>query len=243
MIPRIIHYCWLSDDPLPLHIQLYIDNWKEILKGYTFMLWNTETFNVHSVNWVSQAFESKKYAFAADYIRLYALYNYGGIYLDSDVELIRSFDSLLHNKSFIGRETSGDLEAAVIGSIPKIPWIEELLQYYESNNFVDPISKKHNTLPLPLLIEKLIKKSSFHIQNMDVVIYDKSYFSPKNISTGKIHLEPQTFCIHHFDGNWVKNNLTNRIKRRVHSFLSLVSGPKLYRKIIETYRLIRQTGR
>ena len=91
MIPKIIHYCWLSKDPIPKDMQMFIDGWYEKLPDYEFMLWDFNRFDIHSSQWVKEAFSKKKYAFAADYIRLYALYNYGGIYMDMDVEVLKSF--------------------------------------------------------------------------------------------------------------------------------------------------------
>ena len=99
MIPKIIHYCWLSSDPIPLQFEEYIKSWKVHLPDYEFMLWNFDTFDIDESIWVKEAFENKKYAFAADYIRLFAVYNYGGIYLDKDVELLKSFDPFLELNS------------------------------------------------------------------------------------------------------------------------------------------------
>lgn len=94
MIPKIIHLCWLSGDPYPPKIQKCLESWKKFLPEYEVMLWDGNRFDLNSSSWVAQAF-AKKYAFAADYIRMYALYHYGGIYLDSDVEVLKSFDELL----------------------------------------------------------------------------------------------------------------------------------------------------
>ena len=95
MIPKIIHYCWLSGDPFPDLINKCIDSWHNILSDYEFMLWDTRKIDVNSNLWLKQAYENKKYAFAADYIRFFALYHYGGIYLDADVEVLKDFKSLL----------------------------------------------------------------------------------------------------------------------------------------------------
>ena len=89
MIPKIIHYCWLSRDEFPPLIKTCIDTWKEQLPDYEFILWDTNRFKLESNIWVQQAFDTKKYAFAADYIRLYAIYNFGGIYLDTDIEVLK----------------------------------------------------------------------------------------------------------------------------------------------------------
>ena len=110
MIPKIIHLCWLSGDPYPRKIQDCLDSWKKHLPSYEIILWDTKRFNIHEVPWVEQAFNTKKYAFAADYIRLYALYHHGGIYLDSDVEILKSLDNFLELPYFVGAETSGTIE-------------------------------------------------------------------------------------------------------------------------------------
>ena len=102
MIPKIIHYCWLSNDPIPSNIQHYMDSWKKYLPDYEFIHWNFDKFDKSSSRWVSEAFDNKKYAFAADYIRLYALYHYGGIYLDMDVEVLKSFNPFLSLQTMMG---------------------------------------------------------------------------------------------------------------------------------------------
>ena len=136
MIPKQIHLCWLSGDPYPAKIEKCLASWKKFLPDYEVILWDTKRFDLESVPWVKQAFEAKKYAFAADYIRFYALYNYGGIYLDSDVEVLRSFDPLLELPYFAGAETSGTIEAAVLGAEKGCDWIKQCLDYYQGRNFI-----------------------------------------------------------------------------------------------------------
>ena len=117
MIPKLIHYCWLSNDPVPESLQRYMDSWKRVLPDYEFVLWNFDNFDKSTSLWVRQAFDNKKYAFAADYIRLYALYNYGGFYLDMDVEVLRSYNEFLQLREVICFENSKDnrLEVAAFG--------------------------------------------------------------------------------------------------------------------------------
>ena len=102
MIPKILHLCWLSGDAYPAKIAKCIDSWKRVLPDYDIILWDTKRFPLSQSQWVREAFEKKKYAFAADYIRFYALYTMGGIYLDSDVEVLKSFDDLLDLPYFMG---------------------------------------------------------------------------------------------------------------------------------------------
>jgi Mannosyltransferase OCH1 and related enzymes len=135
MIPKIIHYCWLSGDPYPPIIRECLETWKECLGDYEIWLWDRERFDIASTAWTKEAFECKKYAFAADYIRLYALYNYGGIYLDSDVTVYKSFDDLLDRPYFIGEDYLHCFEPAIIGAEKGCEWIKTVLDYYENRHF------------------------------------------------------------------------------------------------------------
>ena len=137
MIPKIIHLCWLSGDSYPPKISKCLSTWKKFLPDYEVILWDTKRFNLNSSIWVRQAFEKKKYAFAADYIRFYALYHYGGIYLDSDVEVLKSFDDLLDLPYFIGAEKAQTPEAAIIGAEKGCDWIKLCLDYYKDRPFIN----------------------------------------------------------------------------------------------------------
>ena len=143
-IPKIIHYCWLSGEPYPELVQRCMQSWREKLPDYEFILWDMSRFDNHSVPWVEQACNVKKWAFAADYIRLYALYNYGGIYLDSDVEVLRPFDDLLDRPYFFGREHTPDrienqdsIEAATMGAEKELPFLKKVMGFYEDHEFIN----------------------------------------------------------------------------------------------------------
>lgn len=135
MIPKIIHLCWLSGDAYPPLIQKCINSWKTVLPDYEIWLWDGKRFDINSSIWVKEAFSVKKYAFAADYIRCYALYHFGGIYLDSDVEVIKSFDDLLHLPYFVGKEQAGGFEAATMGFEKGHPFFKHMLDYYDGRHF------------------------------------------------------------------------------------------------------------
>lgn len=134
MIPKIIHLCWLSGDAYPPLIQKCINSWKTVLPDYEIWLWDGKRFDINSSIWVKEAFSVKKYAFAADYIRCYALYHFGGIYLDSDVEVIKSFDDLLHLPYFVGKEQAGGFEAATMGFEKGHPFFKHMLDYYDGRH-------------------------------------------------------------------------------------------------------------
>ena len=129
MIPKIIHLCWLSGNEYPPLIKKCVESICSKLPDYEIKIWTKENFDIDSVLWVKQAFEAKKYAFAADYIRFWSLYNYGGIYLDSDVEVLKSFDDFLGCRSFTGFEYLNIPEAAVVGAEKGTEWIKNCLDW------------------------------------------------------------------------------------------------------------------
>lgn len=177
MIPKIIHLCWLSGDPYPTDIQLCLDSWKKHLPDYEIWLWDTKRFDIDSTRWTRQAFDAKKYAFAADYIRLYALYNYGGIYLDSDVLVYKSFDPLLSLPYFVGHDQAGCFEAAVIGCEPGCQWIKDILDSYEGMPFIRE-DGTYDMLPMPCRFRFVLSDKGYkfykikHLEDLDASQYD-----------------------------------------------------------------------
>lgn len=172
MIPKIIHYCWLSNDPFPEVIQNCINSWKKILPDYEFVKWDTKRFDINSVPYVKEAFKQKKYAFCADYIRVYALYTMGGIYLDSDVMLYKSFDPFLSYKSFSSleyhyyftyahvknkKERLVGIEAAVLGSEKGEQWTKDVMDYLETQSFSNKKKNLEKNI-MPRVIARILKE-------------------------------------------------------------------------------------
>ena len=232
MIPKILHLCWLSDDPFPPLVEKCVQTWKSILHDYEIMLWNRDRFDIASVPWVSEAFSKKKYAFAADYIRFYALYHYGGIYLDSDVEVLKSFDPLLSKSFFVGKETNGDIEAAVLGAEQGLGWIKQCLDYYNDRHFIMP-DGRFDMRPVPLLMNEILEKNSI------TDVYPSDFFSPKSSTSKKIKLTRNTYCIHHFDGNWIESSFRAALKAKAHDCLISLFGHNLHSKIVNLIRSLK----
>lgn len=232
MIPKIVHFCWLSNDPYPKLISDCISSWKQHLPDYELMLWNTKRIDVNSNIWLKQAYENKKYAFAADYIRFYALFHHGGIYLDADVEVLRSFDALLGRKEFVGEEASGDIEAAVMGTEKGCKWVKQCLDYYQDRPFIKQ-DGSFDTKPVPLLVSKIL---SMH---PEVKIFPYTYFSPKDYNIKRIDVTPDTYCIHHFDGKWVKKGIVYEIKKFFHKLLYTLFGNSGHHKMVRFIRLFK----
>lgn len=210
MIPKIIHYCWLSQDQIPETYQAYMKLWKIKLPDYQFILWNTERFDLNQTIWTKQAFDVNMYACAADYIRLYAVYTCGGIYLDTDMEVIKPFDRLLDEEIMLGYENhkNGNLEAGCFGAVKGHPYIRKCMEYFEENQFFDPdeegkikgmpVWERHEYID-PLILPEIMKEVlKGHFQNNGYRIYPREYFTAKNIVTGVIEKKDTTFTVHHF---------------------------------------------
>ena len=213
MIPKIIHLCWLSGDKYPPEIQKCLDSWKIHLPDYEVWLWDTNRFDVNSTLWTKQAFAEKKFAFVADYIRLYALYNYGGIYLDSDVLVYKSFDDLLDLPYFIGQDYCGSFEAAVIGAEKGISWIKRILDRYESRSFIME-NGEYDMLPLPVVFFQQLmmtynfvgikKKQNYIWDDQTIWLFDNDFFNSRN-SIGSRQTK-KSYCSHNYAGSWVSKN-------------------------------------
>lgn len=249
MIPKIIHYCWLSKDSYPADVKRCISSWKENLPDYEIILWDTIRFDINSVRWVEEAFSKKKYAFAADYIRFYALYNFGGIYLDSDVEVLRSFDDLLNCQSFVGFEYSGLLEAAVIGAEKHCNWAKECLSWYDNRAFFDE-NGKTKEIVLPIVMSSIYEKI-FNCQLLDKnmiknfngnYLYPYHYFSPKNYYRDTIEIKNTTYTIHHFATAWLNKNYIVQIKKIIHVFMIKIFGKSFHDLILYKIRKMKNSS-
>lgn len=207
MIPKTIHYCWLSGEQMPEDFRRHIDGWRRAMPDYEFILWDMEAMKDCGSEYFMKAAKAKRYAFASDYVRLYALYNHGGIYLDCDVEVLKSFTPLLHLPYFICREdTKHGIEAAVIGAEKGCQWIKGCLDYYDTqkelSNEVMPSVMKKIFEEKGLTIKEISSPKDFHKDDNEVQILPAAYFSPKSYVTNKINVKPETYCIHHFSGSW-----------------------------------------
>ena len=211
MIPKIIHYCWFGDN----HTQQQIDNlnkvvshWKEKCPDYKIIEWNESNFDISKNRFASEAYLCRKWAFVADYARMKVLEEYGGIYLDTDVELLNNFDNFLDLPAFFGFESKWYICTAVIGAEKHNKLIKAWLSFYEKKSFILPIGALRFT-PNVRILTRILKRTdcnfkgnnSYQVLN-DCVIYPNDYFSPKNYHTKEIKLTDNTVSIHHFNGSW-----------------------------------------
>jgi hypothetical protein len=210
MIPKVIHYVWFSGDEKPEKIKACIDTWLKVLPDYEIREWSLKDVDEIRKNnkYFDQALKNKKWSFATDYLRLWILYNVGGIYLDTDVEVLKSFDPFLNDGFFTCYERQKTLEAAVMGSEKGNKFAKEFLDLYSSRDFEEELSKGTPEIIPAILADYLAKNYKYKPRNRHTIleglhIYPYKYFSPKNGYTRKIHTNKNTVCIHHFANTWV----------------------------------------
>ena len=218
MIPKIIHYCWFGRGPLPELAQKCIASWKKYLPDYEIKEWNEDNFDVNIIPYTAEAYKAKKYAFVSDYARFWILYRYGGIYFDTDVEVIRPIDDIIERGNFMGFETdpkpqlkADASEASVapglgLGVNPGLGLIKKMLDFYEGRHF-EFVSGGIGQLTIVHIATEVLRKAGLKqqqgIQQVDDMwIYPAEFFCPINLKTGRIHVKPNTRTIHHYAGTW-----------------------------------------
>ncbi len=243
MIPKIIHFCWLSDDPFPKKIQRCINSWKKQFPDYEIIHWSTKNFDIHRNKWVEQAYNSGDFAVVADYVRFYALYTIGGIYLDSDVEVLDSFEDFFKYKCFFSYEYTGLPEAAVVGAEKGTPWLKNALDWYDRQSFLNENGTKNRVIA-PLILKYAFETGTDFVLCDDEKIHDVDgnlvltyeYFSPKNGFSGMMYDSENTIAIHHFNSAWLKPGVMRKAKKFVHLFLIRILGKKAYNRFMYKYR-------
>lgn len=217
-IPKIIHYCWFGKNSLPELAVKCIASWKKYLPDYEIKEWNEENYDVRKIPYIAQAYNAKKYAFVSDYARFDILYQYGGLYFDTDVEVIKPLNEILKRGAFAGVERAGSLNAGLGLASPAASSIyKEILDSYKNSSFI----KDDDSMDLTTVVTRvsdIFRKHGFtdknEIQEVDgIIIYPTEYFCPKDIETGKLTVTKNTVSIHWFDGSWVSGKRIIKIKQ------------------------------
>ena len=225
MIPKVIHYCWFGGNPLPESVKKLIGTWKKYCPDYEIKEWNESNFDIHTLPYVKEAYKNRKWAFVSDVARLHALVNEGGIYMDTDVEVVRSLDPLLTNRAFLGFEGTKYIATNMMGCEPQHPFFKTFLNTYSKRTF----RKEDGTLDLTtnvVVISKLLQ--DIYALNMkgeeqmigDIHIYPGEYFSPYDYISGKLKKSKLTYTIHWFDNSWIKQStLRTKISQLYHRII------------------------
>lgn len=219
MIPKKIHYCWFGRGAMPQLAIKCINSWKQYLPDYEIVVWNEDSFDINSNRYVREAYESKKYAFVTDYVRLYALYHQGGIYMDTDVEVLKPLDSFLDDSAFTGCEDDMMCVTGTMASEKGHSWIAKLLSDYDDRSFILPDGSFDKTPNTKVITDLTINEYGWKPKNIHQIlkdglnIYPFDVFCAKQWRTGKITITKNTHTIHHFSASWLSK--TDKFKHQI----------------------------
>ena len=229
-IPKIIHYCWFGKGNLPKLAEKCIESWKKYCPQYKIVCWNEDNFDINQNKYAKEAYEAGKWAFVSDYVRLKVLYDEGGIYLDTDVELVKPLDKLIEDGGFMGFDDNGVISTGLGFACEKgNKLIEELLADYDGISFIRN-DGTYDLTPCPDRNTKTMQKLGFDINNqnqvfMGIKILPEDYLCPVKYYTGKKIMTDNTYSIHHFCASW-----TSKTAKRT-LFIKRIIGVKLYDKL------------
>ncbi|ULH06408.1 glycosyltransferase family 32 protein [Alcaligenes faecalis] len=204
MIPRIIHFCWFGRGKKNKLIESCISSWERYLPDYEIMEWNEDNFDVSSNGYVFEAYKKRKWAFVSDFVRLYAIKEYGGIYLDTDVEVFRSFDKFLGHKAFTGFENyKGALApiTAVMAAEKGHPWVSRLIAEYDTASFRAADGTDDLTTNTIKITKILMNEYSVSLDDQYQILKDDLHLYPSNIFCN--YKIGTSYSMHHFNGSWI----------------------------------------
>lgn len=238
-IPKTIHYCWFGRKEKPGIVKKCIESWKKYLPQYEILEWNESNFNIDLNSYVKEAYNAGKYAFVSDYVRVFALYYYGGIYLDTDVEVYKPFDDLLHHTSFWGFEQENFIATSTIGAEKGNALIKEFLDSYNEKNFIrndGTFNQLTNVAIITKLLEDKGLKSNGQYQEINEmgVFYPQTYFSPYDYINCQTFITEKTYTMHHFYKSWLPP--AKRIKGKIKFILSKLIGGHNIARLRKIYR-------
>lgn len=203
MIPKIIHYCWFGGKPKPKSVLKYIDTWKKHCPDYKILEWNETNYDICKNKYIMGAYKEKKWAFVSDYCRIDVLCQYGGIYLDTDVEVLKNFDELLHLKAFVGMESKILVATCLIASEKNGDMVKDFLSCYDNQEF-DSLNPGTNVLRLTSLLKEKYGQVGPEIDDIKyVTIFPFEYFVANDYGTGKVKKTINTYSIHHYTSTWL----------------------------------------
>lgn len=207
MIPKKIHYCWFGRGKMPELAVKCIESWKKFLPEYEIKEWNEDNFDLDLYPYVREAYDNRKFAFVTDVVRLYVLYHEGGIYMDTDVEVLKPLDRFLDCHAFSGFEDDIHVPTGIMASEKGGKWAKENLLYYDGRHFVNEegecdLTTNVVTITNYMLPYGLKQNNTFQQFPELITFYPKDYFCPKSYEDGKIYLTDKTYTIHHFAGSW-----------------------------------------
>jgi hypothetical protein len=216
MIPKVIHYCWFGKGEMPKLAKKCIESWEKHCPEYQIIQWNEENFDITSNQYVYEAYQSKKFAFVTDYVRLYVMYHYGGIYMDTDVEVVSSLDKFLNHQAFSGFETPVFIPTGIMACEKGFNLFGDFLAFYNNKRFIKEdgsldLTSNVRTMTSILDNKGLVKNGQFQVVN-GFALYPVEYFCPLDNATGRLTRTENTATIHWFNKSWIDAKKRNRSK-------------------------------
>lgn len=235
-IPKIIHYCWFGNNTKSKTILKCIESWRIYAPDYEIIEWNEKNFEVNKYEYARQAYLEKKYAFVSDVARFDVLYNYGGIYLDTDVELLKPIDFIRNSNIFMGYSQNGLVASGLImGSKKGEKILKDIINYYETNSFLLSNGRPNMTTVVTIVSEILEKKGVIldgtFSEKEGVVLYPAEYFDPFDYENNELKITDKTISIHHYAASW-KSEKDMKIFR-IGIVIKKIVGKNMYKKIAE----------
>ena len=229
MIPKIIHYCWFGHNSLPPLAIKCIESWKKYFPDYEIKEWNEDNFDVNIIPYTKEAYAAKKYAFVSDYARFWILYKYGGLYFDTDVEVIRPMDDIIAKGPFMGCENEVENNGATALAVaPGLGLYKDMLELYASLHFVDSAGNYNLKTVVDYTTEVLCRHGLRNISEIQYVggvyIYPVEYFCPISVKDGKLRITSNTRTIHHYAQSW-----QSPVRKYGRKIVLLLGGEKLKR--------------
>lgn len=229
-IPKVIHYCWFGGGKMPALAEKCIKSWKKYCPDYEIVCWNEDNFDINQNRYMKEAYEAGKWAFVSDYARLKVLYEEGGIYLDTDVEIIKPIDALIEKNGYMGFDDCGIISTGLGFACEKgNELVGALLKDYDDISFILP-DGSYDLTPCPDRNTKVMKSLGFEPDGkkqifMGIQILPEDYLCPMKFYTGKKKITKNTYSIHHFCASW-----TSPTSKRT-TFIKRIIGVKLYDKL------------
>lgn len=244
MIPKIIHYCWLSGDEYPVMVKKCLQSWQEKLPDFEFRLWDQSCLPLIGSQYANEAYDAKIYALAADIVRLWAVYHYGGFYLDTDVEVIKDLSPMTVFPYAFGLENgTGEIEAAVFGSEPGTEYLRQCLAFFDDKHCVEN-GKRLESIPLPGVMSLVMGEKKRILRSLEdfdpncplFQVFNWDYFSPKSFMAserrGWRSVTKNTFTFHHFRVAWLP------FRKKISVYLRRILGEQISERFFSLWRIV-----